>query len=134
MDVFGTDYPTPDGTCIRDYIHVSDLGARAFDALAYLRAGGRSVDLNCGYGRGFSVLEVIETVKRVSGIDFRVELAGPRPGDPAQIVAAADRARSMLAWQPQFDDLQTIVRHALAWERKLQASDRPRRPVSTDFA
>jgi UDP-glucose 4-epimerase len=124
MDVFGTDYPTPDGTCIRDYIHVWDLVREHCDALAYLRAGGTSVTLNCGYGRGFSVREVIDTVKRVAGTDFQVALAGRRPGDPAQIVAAADRARSTLAWLPQFDDLQTIVTHALAWERKLQAAHR----------
>jgi UDP-glucose 4-epimerase len=117
MEVFGTDYPTPDGTCIRDYIHVSDLVAAHSDALAYLRSGGNSVTLNCGYGHGFSVLEVIETVKRVAGVDFEVELAGRRAGDPAHTVAAADRARSTLNWQPHFDDLQTIVRHALAWER-----------------
>ena len=129
MDVFGTDYPTPDGTCIRDYIHVWDLVRAHSDALAYLRAGGASVTLNCGYGRGFSVLEVIETVKRVCGVDFAVEFAGRRPGDPAQIVAAADGARSILKWHPQFDDLPTIVGHALAWERKLQASSgRMRRP------
>jgi UDP-glucose 4-epimerase len=119
VDVFGTDYPTPDGTCIRDYIHVSDLVAAHFDALAYLRGGGTSTTLNCGYGRGFSVLEVIDTVKRVSGADFKVELAGRRAGDPAHIVADCARARSLLNWQPHFDDLQTIVAHALAWERKL---------------
>jgi UDP-glucose 4-epimerase len=119
MDVFGTDYPTPDGTCIRDYIHVSDLVRAHADALAYLRGGGTSTTLNCGYGRGFSVLDVIKTVKRVSGVDFKVELAGRRPGDPAQIVAASDRIRSLLQWQPHFDDLDTIVTHALAWERKL---------------
>jgi UDP-glucose 4-epimerase len=119
VDVFGTDYLTPDGTCIRDYIHVSDLVRAHSDALAYLRAGGESATLNCGYGRGFSVLEVIETVKRVSGVDFKVAFAGRRAGDPAQIVAASDRARSLLRWQPHFDDLQTIVGHALAWERKL---------------
>jgi UDP-glucose 4-epimerase len=121
MDVFGTDYPTPDGTCIRDYIHVSDLVRAHLDALTYLRGGGASVTLNCGYGRGFSVIEVIETVKRVSGVDFKVEIAQRRAGDPAQIVAASDRARAALAWQPQFDDLATIVTHALAWERKLAA-------------
>jgi len=119
MAVFGTDYPTPDGTCIRDYIHVSDLVAAHSDALAYLRGGGASATLNCGYGRGFSVLDVIENVRRVSGVDFKFELAGRRAGDPACIVAAADRARSMLKWQPHFDDLQTIISHALAWERKL---------------
>jgi len=119
MDVFGTDYPTPDGTCIRDYIHVADLVRAHSDALAYLRAGGQSVTLNCGYGHGFSVLDVIDSVKRVSGVDFRVDRAGRRPGDPAQIVANADRARELLAWRPQLDDLATIVTHALAWERKL---------------
>jgi len=119
MDVFGTDYPTPDGTCIRDYIHVADLVRAHSDALTYLRAGGRSATLNCGYGHGFSVLEVIDTVKRISGVDFRVDRAGRRAGDPAQIVAQSDRARELLGWQPQFDDLATIVTHALAWERKL---------------
>jgi UDP-glucose 4-epimerase len=119
MDVFGTDYETPDGTCIRDYIHVSDLVRAHSDALAYLRGGGASVTLNCGYGRGFSVLEVIDTVKRVSGVDFKVDVAERRPGDSAQIVAASDRIRAQLAWQPRFDDLPTIVAHALAWERKL---------------
>jgi UDP-glucose 4-epimerase len=124
MDVFGTDYPTPDGTCIRDYIHVSDLVRAHSDALAYLRGDGTSVTLNCGYGRGFSVLEVIDTVKRASGVDFKVELAPPRPGDPAQIVAASDRVRAILKWQPQFDDLSTIVTHALAWEKALSARGR----------
>jgi UDP-glucose 4-epimerase len=122
MDVYGTDYQTPDGTCIRDYIHVWDLVRAHSQALAYLRDGGRSITVNCGYGRGFSVLEVIETVKQVSGIDFKVEIAGRRPGDPARILAAADRARAMLHWKPEFDNLPTIVSHALAWERKLQAS------------
>jgi UDP-glucose 4-epimerase len=119
--VFGIDYSTPDGTCIRDYIHVCDLVRAHSDALAYLRSGGDSVTLNCGYGLGFSVLEVIETVKRVAGIDFKVEFASRRAGDPAQIVAGADRARALLDWQPQFDDLATIVRHALEWERRLQS-------------
>jgi UDP-glucose 4-epimerase len=124
MDVFGTDYPTPDGTCIRDYIHVSDLVRAHSDALDYLRGGGASTTLNCGYGRGFSVLEVIDTVKRVAGVEFKVELAPRRAGDPAQIVAASDRARAMLKWQPHFDDLDTIVTHALAWEKKLAAGIR----------
>ena len=119
MQVFGTDYPTPDGTCIRDYIHVRDLVRAHADALAYLRNGGASATLNCGYGRGFSVLEVIDTVKRVSGVDFRVETTARRPGDPAQIVARSDRIRALLGWQPQLDDLTTIAQHALDWERKL---------------
>jgi UDP-glucose 4-epimerase len=121
MSVFGTDYPTPDGTCMRDYIHVTDLVRAHSDALTYLRGGGASVTMNCGYGRGFSVLEVIDTVKRVSGVDFKVDLAPRRPGDPAQIVARSDKARQTLGWQPQLDDLGTIVQHALAWERKLMA-------------
>jgi UDP-glucose 4-epimerase len=119
MKVFGTDYPTQDGTCIRDYIHVSDLVRAHGDALAYLRAGGQSTTLNCGYGRGFSVLEVIDTVKRVSGVDFAVEPASRRPGDPAQIIADAARIRAVLGWRPQLDDLAVIADHALAWERKL---------------
>ena len=119
VEVFGTDYPTPDGTCIRDYIHVCDLVRTHSDAHAYLRSGGASTTLNCGYGRGFSVLDVIETVKYVSGVDFEVGFSGRRPGDPARIVAASDRARAMLKWQPRFDDLQTVVTHALAWEHRL---------------
>ncbi|MFL9825367.1 UDP-glucose 4-epimerase GalE [Rhodoplanes sp. SY1] len=122
IDVFGTDYPTPDGTCVRDYIHVSDLVAAHADALRHLRAGGPSETLNCGYGRGFSVLDVIETVKKVAGVDFRVDRAPRRPGDPAVIVAASDRAREILDWQPRHDDLKTIVRHALDWQRKLGAT------------
>jgi len=121
MDVFGTDYPTPDGTCVRDYIHVSDLVRAHSDALRHLRAGGDSATFNCGYGRGFSVLEVIDTVKAVSGVDFRVELAERRPGDPAQIVASSDRARGTLHWVPRYDDLPTIVNNALEWEQRLRA-------------
>jgi len=124
IDVFGTDYDTPDGTCIRDYIHVSDLARAHLDALAHLRGGGASLTLNCGYGRGFSVLEVIDTVKRVSGVDFKVTFTDRRPGDPARIVAASDRIRAILNWRPKFDDLGTIVAHSLAWERKL--ASRPR--------
>jgi len=124
MEVFGTDYPTPDGTCVRDYIHVSDLVRVHSDALRYLRAGGASVTLNCGYGRGFSVLEVIDTVRQISGRDFRVDLAPRRPGDPAQIVACSDRARAILGWKPRLDDLPIIVRHALAWQDKLMTRNR----------
>jgi UDP-glucose 4-epimerase len=124
LQVFGTDYATPDGTCIRDYIHVCDLVRAHGDALAHLRRGGASATLNCGYGRGFSVLEVISMVKRVSGADFAVETAARRAGDPARIVAKSDRIRALLGWQPQFDDLATIARHALEWERRLAASGR----------
>jgi UDP-glucose 4-epimerase len=119
MKVFGTDYPTPDGTCLRDYIHVSDLVAAHSSALAYLRGGGASGTFNCGYGRGFSVLEVIGTVKKVSGVDFAVSTTGRRPGDPAGIVANNARILSALNWKPEHDDLEEIVRHALAWEKKL---------------
>jgi UDP-glucose 4-epimerase len=119
IDVFGTDYDTPDGTCIRDYIHVSDLVRAHSDALAHLRGGGTSDTFNCGYGHGYSVLEVIEAVKRARGSDFAVRLSGPRPGDPAAIVADATRIRAALGWTPQYDDLATIVAHALAWEQAL---------------
>ena len=122
MEVFGTDYPTPDGTCIRDYIHVSDLVAAHLDALRHLRIGAGNLILNCGYGHGYSVLEVIDTVKRVSGKDFPLTLSGRRPGDPPVIVARADKIRSALGWQPKFDDLSTIVTHALSWEQKLLAN------------
>ena len=120
LNIYGADYQTPDGTCIRDYIHVSDLVRAHSDALRYLRAGGPSVTLNCGYGHGFSVRDVSEMVKRVSGVDFKVEVAPRRPGDPAQIVAASDPVRIKLGWTPQYDDLATIVAHALAWEKKLR--------------
>ncbi|HTC05217.1 MAG TPA: UDP-glucose 4-epimerase GalE [Xanthobacteraceae bacterium] len=119
LDVFGDDYPTPDGTCIRDYIHVSDLVRAHADALRYLRSGAPSLTLNCGYGHGFSVLEVIDAVKRASGVDFKVDIAPRRAGDPAQIVAHSERVRSELGWQPRYDDLAAIVRDALAWEREL---------------
>jgi UDP-glucose 4-epimerase len=119
IDVFGSDYPTPDGTCIRDYIHVSDLVAAHCDALRHLRSGAPSLTLNCGYGHGFSVREVIEAVKRISGVDFRVDTAPRREGDPARIVADSTQIRETLGWQPRFDDLSTITKHALAWEREL---------------
>lgn len=117
MEIFGTDYETADGTAVRDYIHVSDLVAAHFDALRHLRKGGHSMTLNCGYAHGHSVLDVIATVKRVSGIDFEVTRSGRRAGDVAAIVADAALIRSLLNWQPRFDDLDTIVRHALAWEK-----------------
>ena len=127
LDVFGTDYPTPDGTCVRDYIHVSDLARAHVAALGHLRNGGDSVTLNCGYGLGYSVLEVIEAVKRAAGRDFPVRLSPRRAGDAMSIVASAERIRELLGWMPQFDDLDTIVGHALAWERRLLAQDRPAR-------
>jgi UDP-glucose 4-epimerase len=121
IDVFGSDYPTPDGTGIRDYIHVSDLVAAHRDALRGLRAGAPSSTLNCGYGHGFSVRDVIDAVKRVSGVDFKVDTAPRRPGDAASIVADSAQIRKALQWQPRYDDLSTIVTHALAWERALMA-------------
>ncbi len=119
LDVFGTDYPTPDGTCIRDYIHVTDLIAAHVDALRYLRAGGESAVLNCGYGSGFSVLDVVAAVKRVSQSDFPVRLCARRAGDPAAIVAKAERIGEVLGWTPKLNRLDTIVGHALAWEKRL---------------
>ena len=119
MYVFGTDYDTPDGTCIRDYIHVTDLIAAHVDALDYLRHGGESAIFNCGYGRGFSVLEVIDAVKKVAGHDFPVEMTGRRAGDPPALVAGADRVREVLGWKPEHDDLNEIVASAYAWERHL---------------
>jgi UDP-glucose 4-epimerase len=122
IDVFGTDYPTPDGSCLRDYIHVTDLAEAHLVALDHLRRGGDSLTLNCGYGRGYSVLDVIAVMKRVSGVDFTVRLSPRRPGDPAAIVARADRIRAELGWTPKYDDLDTIISQALAWERHLIAS------------
>jgi UDP-glucose 4-epimerase len=118
VQVFGDDYPTPDGTGIRDYIHVTDLAAAHLDALWHLRRGGTDLVLNCGYGRGYSVRQVLDTVKQVSGVDFSVSLAPRRAGDPAAIVARADRIRAELDWRPKLDNLALIVRHALAWEQK----------------
>ena len=119
LDVFGTDYPTPDGTCVRDYIHVSDLARAHTAALAHLRRGGASATFNCGYGHGASVYDVLAAVRRTSGHDFPVEIAGRRDGDPASLVADARRIRGTLDWRPQYDDLDTIVGHALAWEKRL---------------
>ncbi|MDT2023922.1 UDP-glucose 4-epimerase GalE [Methylocella sp. CPCC 101449] len=120
MEVFGTDYPTRDGSCLRDYIQVSDLAAAHMDALRYLRGGGDSITCNCGYARGYSVLEVIDVVKKVSGVDFPVTISGRRAGDPAAIVAGNDRIRAVLGWTPKYDDLDVIVRQALLWEQHLQ--------------
>jgi UDP-glucose 4-epimerase len=119
LDIFGTDYPTRDGSCVRDYIQVGDLADAHVLALGYLRGGGESVVLNCGYGTGYSVLEVIETVKRVSGVDFEARICGRRAGDPAALVASAGRIREMLGWKPRCDDLEQIVVQALDWERRL---------------
>lgn len=119
IDVFGTDYPTADGSCIRDFIHVTDLAQAHRAALAYLNQGGPSVTLNCGYGRGYSVLETIEAVRRESGRNFAVQYADRRPGDIMTMIADTTRIRTTLDWTPQYDSLDTIARHALAWEEKL---------------
>jgi UDP-glucose 4-epimerase len=119
IDVFGTDYPTPDGSAIRDFIHVSDLAQAHRAALSYLRGGGSSVTLNCGYGHGYSVLEIIEAVRRVAMRNFAVQYAPRRRGDVTTMVADTSRIRSTLDWTPQYDDLETIAAHALAWEQKL---------------
>jgi UDP-glucose 4-epimerase len=119
MDVFGTDYPTPDGSCVRDYIQVTDLAAAHIRALDYLRAGGESVTCNCGYGRGLSVLEIVDVVKAVSGVDFPVRIAGRRTGDPPSLVADASRVKKVLGWKPQHGDVHGIVKQALDWERRL---------------
>src|ERR1700757_395706 len=124
MEIFGTDYPTPDGTCVRDYIHVCDLVSAHIKALDHLRGGGASVTLNCGYGHGYSVREIVEAVRRVSGSDFTVTPRSRRSGDPAAIVADSRLLRELLAWSPAYDDLDTIVGHALAWERKLKSKER----------
>ncbi|MGH8130299.1 MAG: NAD-dependent epimerase/dehydratase family protein, partial [Steroidobacteraceae bacterium] len=107
------------GTCVRDYIHVEDLAAAHLQALDYLRGGGASATLNCGYGHGFSVREVLAEVARVAQLKLTVLESGRRAGDPPRLVAAADRIRSTLGWQPRHADLAIIVRSALAWERRL---------------
>jgi UDP-glucose 4-epimerase len=122
LEVFGDDYPTPDGTGVRDYIHVTDLARAHVAALRYLRAGGDSMVLNCGYGRGFSVLQVIASVKRAAKCDVPVRIGPRRAGDPAMLVAKADRIRAILDWRPELNDLDTIVAHALLWERHLLGS------------
>ncbi|MGL4729494.1 MAG: UDP-glucose 4-epimerase GalE [Bosea sp. (in: a-proteobacteria)] len=119
LEMFGTDYPTPDGTCLRDYIQVTDLARAHVLALDHLRKGGASLTCNCGYGEGYSVSQVIDVVKRVSGVDFPVAISPRRAGDPASLVASSARIRETLGWKPAFDDLETIVAQALEWEKKL---------------
>jgi UDP-glucose 4-epimerase len=125
MLIHGTDYPTPDGTCVRDYIHVDDLAQAHLDALDYLARGGASTVLNCGYGHGHSVREVIEAVRKASGVDFRVEEGPRRAGDPSALVASNRRIGEVLGWRPRHDDLDYIVRTAWRWEQKLQAHGGP---------
>lgn len=129
IEVFGTDYPTEDGTCVRDYIHVSDLAAAHRLALERLRAGGDSLVANCGYGHGYSVFQVLDSVRRVHGRDFDVRIARRRPGDAAAVVANPALARRELGWSPRLDDLDAIVKSALDWERRLSTMNAPR-PVA----
>jgi UDP-glucose 4-epimerase len=126
MQVFGTDYPTPDGSCVRDYIHVSDLAAAHRLALQRLRAGGGNLVANCGYGHGYSVLEVIDSVRRIHGQEFDVKMGGRRPGDVASVVANPALALSELGWQPRYDRLDQIVGDALSWERILTTKNTAR--------
>lgn len=127
--IYGTDYPTADGTCIRDYVHVVDLAAAHVSALHYLRGGGGSTTLNCGYGRrGFSVREVIQAVEHAAQMPLSVRETGRREGDPPVLVAATDRIRRVLNWTPKFDDLDFIAETALAWERSLSLSKRQNLP------
>jgi UDP-glucose 4-epimerase len=128
MEIFGQDYPTRDGTCVRDYIQVTDLIDAHLAALVYLRGGGASLVCNCGYGHGQTVKEVIDVVKRVSGVDFKVVLSPRRAGDPATLVARADRAKSALGWTPTRDNLDDIVRQALDWERRLHNQRQGHKP------
>lgn len=120
ISVFGNDYQTPDGTCIRDYIHTDDLAQAHIDAIKYLVDGGKSDIFNCGYGHGFSVKEVLETVKKVSGVDFEVTQGPRRDGDAPNLIAVSSKIRKTLGWKPKHDDLSLIVKTALEWERNLK--------------
>jgi UDP-glucose 4-epimerase len=119
ISVFGSDYPTPDGTGVRDYLHIEDLAAAHLNALKYLRGGGKSTTLNVGYGHGYSVREVLRMVETVGGKPLVIREEARRAGDPAYLVARADRIRTELGWQPRYDDLKTIVSSSLAWEKQL---------------
>ena len=123
VSIFGTDYATPDGTGLRDYIHVEDLATAHIDALTYLRRGGESTTLNAGYGHGYSVREVLKAVEAANGSPLNIVEEDRRAGDPPELVAAVDRIHDVLGWQPKFDDLDKIVRTSLAWERKIAAGD-----------
>jgi UDP-glucose 4-epimerase len=121
VSIFGTDYPTPDGTGVRDYIHVEDLADAHLRALTYLKKGGASLTLNCGYGRGYSVREVLAMVERVSGRPLQIREEPRRAGDPPTLIAKADRVRGLLGWTPRYDNLEMIVKTSLDWERRLLA-------------
>ncbi len=117
MDLFGTDYPTKDGTCVRDYIHVSDLADAHVKALEFLQKGGESQPLNCGYGHGFSVKEVIARVKEITGVNFKVNEQPKRAGDPASLTAESSRLSRLTGWKPKYDDLNVIIKSAFEWEK-----------------
>lgn len=123
VSIYGTDYPTPDGTGLRDYIHVEDLATAHLDALAYLRNGGKSTTLNCGYGHGYSVREVLSAVERANGTPLNITEEPRRDGDPPVLIAVARKIEKVLGWKPQFDDLDTIVRTSLEWERRIADQD-----------
>jgi len=120
LSVFGTDYPTPDGTGVRDYIHVADLATAHLNALDYLRAGGKSLVANVGYGHGYSVREVLSSVEKIAGLKLDVREEPRRAGDPPSLIAKCDNVRQVLKWQPRLDDIDTIVRTSLEWEKRLQ--------------
>jgi UDP-glucose 4-epimerase len=124
MQLNGTDYPTADGTCIRDYIHVEDLASAHLDALGYLRKGGQSTVCNCGYGRGQSNRQVIEMVKEVSGVDFHVKEGPRRAGDPARLIASNEKIKKLMGWEPRHDDLRHIIETAWRWEKVWQRKKR----------
>jgi UDP-glucose 4-epimerase len=124
MDIYGTDFETPDGTGVRDYIHVTDLIAAHALLLGHLRAGGESTTINCAYGQGYSVRQVVEAVREVSGVHFQVNEGPRRRGDPASVTATGQKARQLLGWVPQLNDLMTIVDTALAWEKHLMVRNR----------
>lgn len=121
VTIYGTDYDTPDGTCVRDYIHVDDLARIHADALAHISERGGLLLINCGYGRGYSVREIVSTVQRLTGVDFPVREGRRRPGDPPMLVADNRRLRSVLKWAPDYDDIEAIVYGAWEWEKKLRA-------------
>ena len=120
LSVFGTDYPTPDGTGVRDYIHVEDLAAAHVNAIDYLRQGGKSLIANCGYGHGYSVREVVASVEKLAGLKLNLREEPRRAGDPPALVARAEKVREVLGWSPKLDDIDVIVRSSLEWERRLQ--------------
>ena len=119
LPIFGTDYPTSDGTGVRDYIHVNDLATVHVKALNYLREGGASTTLNCGYGHGYSVRQVLQAVERVHGVSLPIREEPRRPGDPSRLIAKTDRIREILGWTPRFDNLDSIVSTSLEWEKRL---------------